>query len=135
MVKSYFSHILTFSNNLLIRYERTHFFGGGVDPFFRLLDFGGLDPGNLNPALQLCLPDSCIVRVAELAQHRWVLKVEKVLVKLRRLCLKNSFFQFIYYSFRYFYVVHNGRFIYYRKSVLHLLDRMFHVRVSRCSTN
>ena len=26
-------------------------------------------------------------------------------------------------------------FIYYRKSVLHLLKRMFHVRISRCSTD
>ena len=26
-------------------------------------------------------------------------------------------------------------FIYYRKSILHLLKRMFHVRLSRCSTD
>ena len=31
--------------------------------------------------------------------------------------------------------VRTERFIYYRESVLHLLTRMFHLRLSRCSTD
>ena len=44
-----------------------------------------------------------------------------------------AFYLFFSYLF-YLSCLHTRRFIYYRKSVLHLRKRMFHVRLSRCST-
>ena len=84
--------------------------GGGLEPLYRVFsgsgNFGGLELVNLKPDLQLCLPDSCIVGVAELKKHRWVFKVEKILVKLGRLCLQNLFLSIHICSFKYMYNVH-----------------------------